>query len=266
MTHTDTDPLFTAVDGERFTKRQIGRLAAGVAAAVRVRRLLTPDDCTAVMRAMACLPTADYDPERVPTPIVRFGPALNDYRRGDGMLDADRYWEAVDGARAAWRRAGMLPDPVAVSLARIGEAWGSAVLPATIDGRPVFGGTMREINDGALVHWDDVTREFPQGVFDQDIVAQLAFNAWIAAPEEGGATTVWRHRWEPVDERHRDAYGYHSATVAKCQSVTISPHVGDGLLFNPANFHAVRPNPGERRIAVAFFLGLTTTGNLITWS
>jgi hypothetical protein len=41
---------------------------------------------------------------------------------------------------------------------------------------------------------------------------------------------------------------------------------GGGLLFNPANLHAVTPNPGGRRIAFAFFLGLTTTGNLIAWS
>ncbi|MDH2390127.1 hypothetical protein QCN29_15270 [Streptomyces sp. HNM0663] len=32
------------------------------------------------------------------------------------------------------------------------------------------------------------------------------------------------------------------------------------------HFHCVEPNPGGRRIALAFFLGLTTTGQLIAWS
>lgn len=143
---------------------------------------------------------------------------------------------------------------------------GAAVTPATIEGRAVFGGTLREINTGALIHYDDINREFPAGLFEQDVVAQLAFNVWAAAPHTGGVTTVWRHRWEPADEQHREAYGYRSETVERCQHVRLPPHVGDALLFTPANYHAVEPNPGGCRIAFAFFLGLTTTGQLIAWS
>jgi ectoine hydroxylase-related dioxygenase (phytanoyl-CoA dioxygenase family) len=77
---------------------------------------------------------------------------------------------------------------------------------------------------------------------------------------------VWRHRWEPADERHRQAYGYRPQAVEHCQRVSLTPQLGDGLLFNPANFHAVEPNRAGRRIAFAFFLGLTTTGQLIAWS
>ncbi|MET9428493.1 hypothetical protein [Streptomyces sp. NPDC003036] len=160
----------------------------------------------------------------------------------------------------------MRPDPITVSLARIGSAWGAAVTTATIGGRAVFGGTLREINAGALVHYDDINREFPAGLFDQEIVAQLAFNVWVTVPATGGATTVWRHRWEPADERHREAYGYRPETVEHSQHISLAPELGDGLLFNPANFHAVEPNPTGRRVAFAFFLGLTTTGQLIAWS
>jgi hypothetical protein len=137
---------------------------------------------------------------------------------------------------------------------------------ATIGGRAVFGGSLREINAGALVHYDEINREFPRGLFDQDVVTQLAFNVWVAVPADGGATTVWRHRWEPSDEEHRQAYGYAPVTVERCQQVSLTPRAGDALLFNPANFHAVQPNPTGRRIAFAFFLGLTTTGQLIAWS
>lgn len=38
------------------------------------------------------------------------------------------------------------------------------------------------------------------------------------------------------------------------------------MIFNPANLHAVEPVTAGRRIAVGFFLGLTTTGQLVTWS
>ncbi|WP_371503094.1 proline hydroxylase [Kitasatospora sp. NBC_00374] len=259
------DPLFTAVDSAAFTDRHLANLAAGTLAAVRVPGFLDSAACRAAVAASGRLPTADYDPARVPTPIVRFGPALNDYLGQDGDLDADRYWADAEAARATWHRAGMRPDPVAVSLARLGSAWGAAVTPATIGGRAVFGGTLREINSGAPIHYDDVNREAPQ-LFDQEVVAQLAFNVWVAVPPTGGQTTVWRHRWEPVDERHRRSYGYRPETVQHCQHVSLTPALGDGLLFNPGNVHAVRPNPGGRRIAFAYFLGLTTTGRLIAWS
>lgn len=103
-------------------------------------------------------------------------------------------------------------------------------------------------------------------VFDQRVVAQLAFNAWVAVPAQGGETSVWRRRWEPEDEVHREAYGYARSVVERTQCVTLAPELGDGLLFNPNNLHSVAPNPGQRRIAFAFFLGLTTTGQLIYWS
>ncbi|MGA5171102.1 MULTISPECIES: hypothetical protein [Streptomyces] len=260
------DPLFTAVNCEVFTDRHLTNLAAGTLAAVRVPDFLDTSTCRTALAALGRLPTADYDPARVPTPIVRFGPALNDYRDEGGRLDAERYWHDAEAARAAWQRAGMRPDPIAVSMARLGSAWGAAVAPATIGGRAVFGGTLREINAGALIHYDDINREFPAGLFDQGIVAQLAFNVWVTVPTAGGATTVWRHRWEPADEQHRQAYGYQPETVQHCQHVSIAPEPGDGLLFNPANFHAVEPNPTGRRIAFAFFLGLTPTGQLIAWS
>jgi hypothetical protein len=162
--------------------------------------------------------------------------------------------------------AACVPTPSPCAWPRLGSAWGAAVNPATVNGRAVFGGTLREINDGTLIHYDDINREFPNGLFDQPIVAQLAFNVWAAVPDAGGTTTVWRHRWEPPDEQQHEAYGYLPATVECCQHVRLHPRRGDALLFNPANFHAVDPNPGERRIAFAFFLGLTTSGQLIAWS
>ncbi|GAA1501636.1 hypothetical protein GCM10009760_64580 [Kitasatospora kazusensis] len=263
---TALDPLFTAVNAAAFTDRHIANLAAGTLAAVRVPGFLDRSTCASALSALDRLPTADYDPARVPTPIVRFGPALNDYRDHDGALDTDRYWRDAEAARAAWQRAGLRPDPIAVSLARLGSAWGAAVASATIGGRAVFGGTLREINAGALIHHDSITREFSAGLFDQEVVAQLAFNVWVTVPDAGGATTVWRHRWEPADEQYRQAYGYRPEAVEDCQRVSLAPERGDALLFNPANFHAVEPNPGGRRIAFAFFLALTTTGQLIAWS
>ncbi|OEJ98109.1 hypothetical protein J116_015990 [Streptomyces thermolilacinus SPC6] len=255
------------MDVPAFTGRHLARLAGGTLAAVRVPGFLGPDRCRAVTGALDRLPTAPYDPGRVPTPVLRFGPALNDYRMPGGGLDADRYWAEADAARAAWERAAIRPDPVAHALDRLGEAWGAPAVPATIGGRPAFGGTLREINAGLLMHYDDINREFPDGLFDQDVVAQLAFNLYVSVASGGGATTVWRHRWDPADEDYRDAYGYQPRAVEGCQYVELPPHLGDGLLFDPAHFHAVAPNRGAgRRVAFAFFVGLTSGGRLVVWS
>ncbi|WP_241827255.1 proline hydroxylase [Streptomyces graminilatus] len=202
------DPLFTAVDAAAFTDRHLAALAAGTLAAVRVPGFLETRVCQATLAALDRLPVASYAPERVPTRIARFGPSLNDYRTGQGRLDAERYWRDAEAARTAWHRSGMRPDPITLCMARLGSAWGAAVTPATVNGRAVFGGTLREINDGTLIHYDDISREFPTGLFDQPIVAQLAFSVWAAVPDTGGTTTVWRHRWEPADEQHHEAYGY----------------------------------------------------------
>lgn len=267
MPRTALDPLFTTTDAPGgFTERHLAHLIAATSAAVTIPRFLTEQTCADALAALDRLPTAAYDLDRVPTPIVRFGPSLNDYRTAAGGLDADRYWRDAEAARVSWQRARLRPDPVALSLARLGTAWGSAISPATIGGRPVFAGTLREINEGTLLHYDDVRREFPCRLFDQETVAQLAFNVWAAVPETGGSTTLWRHRWDPADEQHRYSYGYRPKAVEHCQQVSLRPQLGGALLFNPAHFHEVQANPGQRRIALAFFLALTTTGQLITWS
>jgi len=64
------------------------------------------------------------------------------------------------------------------------------------------------------------------------------------------------HRWCRTGDQHRQTYGYRPETIEHCQQVSLTPQLGDALLFNPANFHAVEPNPDGRRIAFAFFLGL----------
>lgn len=259
------DPLFRVRELDTLTDADLAAVAAGTLAAVRMPGFLDGGQCAAIAAAVARLPIQAYDPARVPVRILRFGPAINDYRAGDGTLDPG-YWPAADAARAAWARAGIRPDPITHALGHLGTAWSAAITPATIDGRPVFGGTVREINAGALVHFDELVREFPAGLFDAALVAQLAVNVWVSAPEQGGETTIWRRRWQPDDEDHRTAYGYTRRVVAGVQHVQVRPRVGDALVFNPANLHAVEPVLSGRRLAFAFFLGLTTTGQLVTWS
>lgn len=264
---TATDPLFTldVTSRDALCAADLVHLASGTSAAVQVPEFIDRETCAAATRALDRLPLSTYDPERVPTQILRFGPAVNDYRTTAGELDADRYWPAADRARLDWNDACMRPDVLGYTLARLGTLWGDVVSPATIGGRPVFGGTARETLTGTLIHYDSVAREHPHGLFDQLVVAQLAVNVWVRAPHKGGETAIWRRRWEPRDDHHRDAYGYTPEVIDGCQHVTVEPAVGDLLLFNAANLHAAQPCTGKRT-AIAFFLGITAAGRLIHWS
>ncbi|MEV6527423.1 2OG-Fe(II) oxygenase [Longispora sp. NPDC051575] len=248
-----------------FTDTLLTSIANGTTAAVRIPDLMTAADCARVLDRLDAVPLVPYDEGRVSPVIQKFGPVLNDHRQTDGTLSAS-YWPIAQEAREVWRKARLRPDPLAVSLLRLADAWASPVEAATIGGRQVFAGTLRTIDQGAVVHYDEAVREYPDGLFDQQILSQLAFNLFLSVPESGGETSIWRHRWDPEDEQHRESYGYTPEVVDGVQRVQLTPQAGDAILFDPRNYHAVAPSSGTRRIAVAFFLGITSAGDLIAWS
>lgn len=265
MSSSPSEQSFAVLDAPAFSRQHLADLAAHRLAAVRVRGFLRQEEVDRTLRRLDRLPQVDYYPVR--KAMTRFGPALNDYRDSSSDLGTVRYWHDAEDAQRQWREADMDPDPVLMALDSLAAAWGEQFTPATIDGRPAFVGMLREINSGTLLHYDDIHLEYPSGLFDQKVVSQLTFNVWLAMPERGGATTVWRHRWEPADDAHRDKYGYSLGVVEGCQSVTVTPDTGDALLFNPNHYHMVRPNDSEgRRITSTFFLGLTDTDGFVVWS
>jgi hypothetical protein len=208
----------------------------------------------------------EYDRCRVHPPIARFGPVINEYRAGAAIAPA--YWEAAAAARRSWSAAtSSRTDPMQAVLVALRCAWPGRVRPATIGGREMFAGALREINDGTLVHFDDVSREFGPDFFDDGPpIVQLAFNAWLTAPPEGGETVIWRRRWRPGDEMWRKRYGFVASVVEGCPVLRIPVEAGDALIFDPRNLHAVAPAVGGRRVALTFFLALTGRGDLLIWS
>jgi hypothetical protein len=126
---------------------------------------------------------------------------------------------------------------------------------------------IREANRGVPPHWDDVVREYPEDFLESRPVAQLAFNVYLSMPEQGGETLVWRRRWCPADEEHRVGFAYGPGIALEDEPLVLRSEIGDALLFDPRNYHAVRPAIGEgRRMALAFFLGLGADGGLTAWS
>jgi hypothetical protein len=196
---------------------------------------------------------------------MRFGVGVSDHR-DDGVV-ADSYWPAAEEGHAAWAGLGLAYDPFELCRAALGADWPGAVQIGRRGGRELAPGVAREPNHGFQVHFDEALREFRDDLLDSPLVAQFAFNLYLSVPDGGGETVVWRHRWHPRDESFRlpESYGYSEAVVGEAESVVLRPAVGEAILLDPRNFHAVRPSSGARRIALGFSMGLSITGDLFTW-
>ncbi|MFD4658695.1 proline hydroxylase [Kitasatospora sp. NPDC058444] len=250
----------TARQGE--LREALQRLAAGTCAIVRVPDLLQGD----LARLVARIERADFEPydeERLDPPILKFGPAVYDYYTEGQLRDA--YWEKAERAREAGLDIYGGNDPAPAVMRRLNTELGIPVRPATIGGRPLHVGILREFPTGSKIHYDEVAREFPGRLDDQPIV-QLAFNLHLTVAEHGGALTVWRHRWIPADDGFRDGYGWAPEAVADVPSATALAEPGEGVFFDCRNFHQVQGFAGGRRITLSLFLGFTMAGELIAWS
>ena len=259
------DPFFTAVTADGFGRNHIADLAAGRIAAVRVPDLLPGALREELLRALTEAEFDFYGQDRVSPAVMRYGVGVSDHRC-NGRI-AGSYWPAVEVGRSAWDRLGLPFDPFELCRKAIGAAWPGGIAVGRSGGRELAPGVAREPNQGFQVHFDDALREFRGNLLDANLIGQFAFNLYLSVPEVGGETVVWRHRWRPADERFRlpGSYGYSPEVVAGAESFTMKPSVGEAVLFDPRNFHAVRPSSGSRRIALGMSIGLSDTGQLLTW-
>ncbi|MGJ0120443.1 2OG-Fe(II) oxygenase [Williamsia sp. MIQD14] len=259
---TPVHTLFEARTAPRLTYRDLVDLASGTTAVLRVRDFFPADYCSSLLDRLATCDMGSYDETVVRPRIAKLGPAAYDYYFDDGL--SDDYWEhAAESHRT--RRSLSDDDPLDRATRSIRAAWPGGVTAATVDGRQLFAGMLREINQGARIHFDEVVREFP-GVLDETPIIQLAFNCHLSMPETGGEATVYRRRWRPEDEGSREGYGYSSSVVDGEPTVSVLPAPGDAVLFDPRNYHRVESSTGGRRVTLSFFLGITAVGRMIMWS
>jgi L-gamma-glutamyl-L-propargylglycine hydroxylase len=259
------DPFFRAVTAREFRREMIADLAAGRCAAIQVPHAFPDARCREIFTALSEVEFASYGTARVYPAVMRFGVGVSDHRQG-GIV-ADSYWAALADSQAAWRGLGLAYDPFAMCREVLGAYWPGRVAVGRRGGREMGAGVAREPNGGFIVHFDDASREFSGNLLDDSLVAQFAFNLYLSVPRKGGETVVWRHQWQPSDEAYRrpNSYGFDDAVVGAAESFELKPEVGSALLFNPRNYHAVLPSEDSRRIALGFSLGLSDTGELLTW-
>lgn len=253
--------MFDVVRTDRLEAKHVYQLAAGLAGALRVPGFFTPAQCAQITDAIEGAAQGTYGSQGAHK-ILKIGPSAYDIF----SLNEDTYWP--EAARALELRSTALggADPFALALRKIADAWDGPVRLARRGGRDMFAGLIREINQGAIMHFDEIVCEMP-GVIDELPVAQLAFNVHLSVPECGGETKVFRKRWRPADERFKDGYGYVPEVVGDEPWTQVRAEVGEAVLFDSRNYHMVQEaRGGGRRVCLAFFLGLTGAGELVLWS
>ncbi|WP_049167531.1 hypothetical protein [Corynebacterium propinquum] len=260
-------PVFTKFGGkcsEELVKQDLVDLAAGTLSSIRVKSFFSKELCTEIMENLQTVELGEYDQQVVSPRIAKLGPAAFDYYIDGGL--GEEYWDHRDQSNEVRSALVKEIDPLDQVMEKIGLCWGSEVRKASIGGRHLFSGMIREINDGARIHFDEIERELPNGLDDTPIV-QLAFNCHLDMPERGGEATVFRRRWMPHDEDNRDGYGYSYDLVKDEPYISVRAEVGDAVIFDPRNYHRVEPNKSQgRRVTLSFFIGLTADGMLEIWS
>jgi hypothetical protein len=240
----------------------LNSLAAGTCAAVIWPKLFASEFSDA-MPALTQASFETYDVERLYPPIMKIGPAVYDYYTKAAVDDS--YWRQAHYAGVVLTRIFNGADPVALILEKLRRGLGISVSPATIRGRPLHVGILREFRSTSKIHYDEIVREYPGGL-DVEPIVQLAFNLHLAASDDGNVLTVWKHRWVPCDDRLKDGYGWHPDLMHQIPSATVYAHAGDAVWFDSRNFHQVASCSLSRRITLSFFCGFTMAGELIVWS
>jgi L-gamma-glutamyl-L-propargylglycine hydroxylase len=259
-----TDTLFRYLVADRLAEDHLVKLGAGIIGAVRIPNFFTTELCESIMTAFADCPLGSYDEELIGIRLPKLGPAAFDYYQ-DGAFSAG-YWTTAEQSAAL--RAGLGDqDPLELAVSRLAEAWPRPVRRLTAGGRPLFAGMIREINEGAGIHYDELAREFPDAA-DETPIAQIAFNCHLSTRESGGELNVFRRRWQPADEiSHGDGYFYPGSLLDREQFVSVRASTGDAVLFDSRNYHRILPGEGAgRRVTLSFFVGLSSTGALVLWS
>ncbi len=260
----DGDPFFRILVQPVLRRHDLEELAAGVYGALRVPAVLTESQCENFMCAFDSVNMDRYDPGRYELKIGRFGPVLNEFTTEAGLPADYRRYSAC--AESYWNTVAGTADIRSACRSYLADAWGTGVEAGAIGRQSLFWGIVREANEGTLIHWDEVVRENPSTPLQEVPVAQLACNLFVSVPDDGGQTSVWRHRWQPGDERHRFRFGYHHAAVASDSHLAVKPGRGDMVFFDSRNFHRAEASSGGRRVSLSFFVGVTTTGRLLIWS
>lgn len=164
-------------------------------------------------------------------------------------------------------------SPIDALRLALDDIWSSGSIVASIDGQKMFVGLVRYFTSlaSAEPHQDIIQRDAPHKDISGMIKCQLAFNVYLEMPEIGGELEIWD--WVVTDEefkclkdqREGFSYALNRERIRK-SNILLKPDIGDLILFNSNNVHAVTPSSGER-LSISCFIGYCGMEKpLVVWS
>ena len=124
-----------------------------------------------------------------------------------------------------------------------------------------IGEVRRLVREGALG-----TIMHAEANFSHDKLANMPPGDWRLSAKDApaaGMTAMGIH----LTDLFLDLLGPATEAYAATTSRVAYPETGDVIIFDPRNYHVVRPNSGDgRRVSLSFFLGVTGCGELVYWS
>lgn len=229
---------------------------------IRITNFASADECESLTRQAS---SHGFSPYRGVEPTInRIGHTVFEYDK----ISKERYFE--DAAKSLPIQSHIFSEafnPIKRLVDLIQDETGvRPVIAKDLSGRPYYAGLIRRIENGTLIHVDYAPTE--QNAWEVcDVISQLSWNLYlrVSDPNEGN-TRIYNKQWEIGHRRFREgSYGYSPEVVKGCESAVFEPTVGDLVIFNTRNFHAVESTKGER-VTVTSALGLMPDGKLILWS
>jgi hypothetical protein len=150
-------------------------------------------------------------------------------------------------------------SPLDLLRLQLQELWAQGANIENIEGQHMFVGLTRVFQDGAgaLPHQDCLAWDAPGNERATELLSQLTANIYLSTSEIGGEVELWKQRLslEEYDSlRFENQYGLDRAKLP-LPDVTIKPQVGDLILFNASNLHAVSAARGGQRVTLSMFIG-----------
>jgi hypothetical protein len=161
---------------------------------------------------------------------------------------------------------------VARMVGHIAASWPFGLETLCYSGIPLHRSIARRIVAGsAEPHDDDIAKDIPEDPIASTVQAQLGVNLYIEIPESGGELEGWHRRMSRNEydvSRNADpglSYGIRRSVIGACDWA-VNPSLGDVIIFQNSELHAIRPSEGART-TWGFFLGYRgDQHSMLIWS
>jgi hypothetical protein len=257
------------VNRDRLQEKDLRDLFSGRLTAVRIKDYVEPRLCPTIVGQL--VKSKSFGAYAITPDVHRFGQALGE--TPNTPESRDRYTSQATSWISEMRS---LCAPIQLPVDRLrlelDETWPTGAILGSVAGKKLFAGLTQYYSEGS-------SAEPHQDVFDWDeicprtensfISAQLAGNIYLAVPESGGRLTIWPEQFDRSNyQRRRNPASWGiSREQLSAPIAELDPCVGELILFNAGQVHAVERIDAGSRVTTSVFIGFRDeTSPLFLWS